>query len=96
MAAVVLIIAISAGAAEAQRLRDGVQGLYGGIGAYGGGLCCGPGGAIVGGAAGSAAGGWVYDTHRNFLRQPRRYAPSHASPRWVHRNTTPMYLRRRY
>lgn len=98
IAVAIVIFVTSAGAAQAQYLRDAVQGFYGGIGAYGGGLCCGPGGVVMGGAGGAAVGGWVYDTQRNFWRQPPapRFAPVYPSRQWGTTGSTPMYMRRRY
>jgi hypothetical protein len=96
IAITIVIVLTSAGAASAQYFRDAVQGFYGGMGAYGGALCCGPGGAVVGGAGGAAVGGWVYDTHRNFLRQLPRNEPVYPPQQWRHGGSTPMYLQRRY
>lgn len=88
----------STGTAQAQYLRDATQGFYGGMGAYGGGICCGPGGAVIGGAAGNSVGGWVYDTQRHFWMNPSppRYAPVYPSRPRGYAGSTPMYLRPRW
>ena len=98
-AIIVLAVAISTSPAHAQYVRDGIEGFYGGLGAYGGGLCCGPGGAVIGGAGGTAVGGWVYDTNRSFFSQPAlppRYTPIYPSRQWGIGGSTPTYMRRRY